>query len=174
MSVSGSVNPEDTYTAKFAQACPDAVSFAVTAPMDASKQKSCTFHPKTERQNSQGPDYKVTWSMWAIFVAFVSFRVAVYCFFLFFNRKKGGFRRFNLTVRMGITKNNTWFFIQEFCWPSRCEYDLNWSVPEGSDVLGGCIQATPMPRVFGVLFGGKNPKYMNSQNFCEDPASLML
>ena len=60
MSVSGSVNPEDTYTAKFAQACPDAVNFAVTAPMDASKQKSCTFHPKTERQNRQGPDYKVT------------------------------------------------------------------------------------------------------------------
>jgi len=50
----------DTYTAKFAQACPDAVNFAVTAPMDASKQKSCTFHPKTERQNSQGPDYRVT------------------------------------------------------------------------------------------------------------------
>jgi len=48
----------DTYTAKFAQACPDAVSFAVTAPMDASKQKSCTSHPKTERR--QGPDYKVT------------------------------------------------------------------------------------------------------------------
>ena len=74
------------------------------------------------------------------------------CFFFLPETKNGGFRRFNLTWKNGNHKTPA-SWIQEFC----DLRDAMWSklIRAGSDFLGGCIQATPMPRVFLVLFGGK-------------------